>query len=434
MTKRLTCLCFILFLTCCLPNTPIVTPQSTSLPLSTVTRLPTVLLLPSSTSSTASPPSLTPTSTQKLTPTNRPTNTVAPTKTAIVESCSGAPEVLLKVGDWARVSVDPPLPNKIRNHPGTSGEVIGWVQPGENVLVVDGPRCNDGYTWWLVRNLSGLEGWTVEGDTSSYWLVEPIYAWYQLPNPLQSQGAKTYDLRELKIYADLALVYNMTGSYIPLATPMPRPLTQDTPEPNDPRYSDFGFASYAAHSFYTISGAIGDSFWVYDITDPLSRYYLNHQSYNDCTQVLRDNLDSDVIIKASLDPFCGMNQGIPILFKAGIKRIQFTGGEGVRYMIASGNYLTANTLTYHFQGLSDDGRYYITILIRPILHPYIIEDQLFYSDFGWILAWKDGQYEQAEKTYNSFNARIEELLNADQVKLYPSLEFLDEMMASIVIK
>ncbi len=77
---------------------------------------------------------------------------------------------------------------------------------------------------------------------------------------------------------------------------------------------------------------------------------------------------------------------------------------------------------------------YITGLFRPILHPYIIEDQLFGDDFGWLLEWKEGQYDEAQKSYDEFNTRIEELLNAGVVTLYPSLDFLDDMVASIVVK
>jgi hypothetical protein len=383
------------------------------------------------------PPS-TPTPTTKATSTHVSTNTPArsatPEKKDKVISCPGAPEITLKLNDWAMVSTDPPLPNKIRSQPGTSAELIGQVQPGENVLVVDGPTCADGYTWWFVRSLEGLEGWTVEGDNEGYWLVDPIYAWYDLPKPLTSQGVKTYDLRELKISADRALIGDITGSYNPLATPMPRPQTEETPFPDDPRYSDFGTASYAAHSFYNVSGTIGDYFWVYDLEDPLSRYYLNHMSYDDCTKALQKNLENAIPVRDYLDPFCGVNQGIPLLFKAGVKPIQFNGGKGVRYLTASGNSQTVNHLVYHFQGLSDNGRYYITGFFRPIFHPYIIEDQLYADDFGWLLEWKDGQYDEAQKSYDLFNARIEQLINAEAVTLYPSLEFLDNMMASIAMQ
>jgi hypothetical protein len=419
-------------------------------PTGTATLTPTASLVPAT--QTPLPPTDTPTSQSQVTstpeysrtptqvatkvPTTAPTKTATPTLGDNVTSCPDAPEILLKPGDWAMVSVDPPLPNKIRSQPGVSGELIGQVQPGENVLVVDGPRCADGYTWWYVRNLNELEGWTVEGDMEGYWLVDPISAWYQLPTPLNPSGSQPYDLRELKVSVDPALVDNITGSYNPLATPLPTPQTAETPFPDDPRYSDFGTASYAAHSFYAGSSTNGGDFWlwVYDLEDPLSRYYLNHMSYDDCTEALRKNLESHKIEPEYLKPFCGINGGIPLLFKTGVKPIQFTGGKGVRYLIASANYQTVNHLEYRFQGLSDDGRYYVSGISRPILHPYIIEDQLFGDDFGWLLEWKEGQYEQAQATYEEFNTRIEELLNAGVVTLYPSLEFLDNMMASIVIK
>ena len=413
---------------CTKPIETLVYPTQTPMHPSSYTPIATVLSTPISTPTRA----FTNTSTTK--PTFTPTWTITPVENYIIVNCPGAPDILLKLGDWAMVSMDPPLPNKLRSQPRSSSELIGQVQPGENVLVVDGPRCADKYTWWYVRRLDGLEGWTVEGDAEGYWLVDPIYAWYQLPDPLTSQGVKTYDLRELKISANLALINDITGNYNPLATPLPTPQTEETPFPDDPRYSDFGTASYAAHSFYNVSGTFDDYFWVYDLEDPLSRYYLNHMSYDDCTEALRKNLESPTIEPEYLKPFCGINGAIPLLFKASVKLIQFTGGEGVRYLIASGNYQTVNYLEYRFQGLSEDGRYYISGFFKPIIHPYIIEDQLYGDDFGWLLEWKEGQYEQAQKSYDLFNARIEELLNAGMVTLYPSLEFLDDMMASIVSK
>lgn len=342
---------------------------------------------------------------------------------------------MLKTGDWARVSVDPPLPNKLRSAPGSSGELIGQAQPGENLLVLEGPSCADGYHWWLVRDLEGMEGWTAEGDAEGYWLVQPIAAWYPLPDPLAARGLKTHDLREISLSADTALISGISGNFNPLATPLPRPQTEETPEPDDPRYSEFGTVAYAAHSFYDLSDTIDGDFWlwIYDLQDPLSRYYLNHRRDTDCTQALRQTLKSEEIDPTRLNPFCGINQGIPLLFKADIKSIQFEGGQGVRYLIASGNYLTANQMEYIFQGLSDDKRYYIRGHFRPVLHPYIVEAPLD-NDFGPIMAWKEGQYDEAQASYDAFNARIEKMLNAGVVPLYPSLDFLDEMMASIVIK
>jgi hypothetical protein len=266
--------------------------------------------------------------------------------------------------------------------------------------------------------------------------VHPIWAWYDLPAPIEVGGSQSYDLRELSLSADKALISNLNGGYNPLATPLPRPQTEETPAPEDPRYSDFGTAAYAAHSFYGGEGASGASLrmWVYELEDPLSRYYLNQQRGEDCTEDLRKNLDSPQMQAELLDPFCGINGGIPIHFKAGLKRIEFTGGEGLRYFIASANYQTIDHLEYFFQGLSNDGRFYILVMFRPVLHPYILESQLLEGNFGWLLAWKDGQYEAAQATYDEFNARVEALLNAGMLALFPSIELVDEIMSSIVIK
>jgi hypothetical protein len=356
--------------------------------------------------------------------------------TGAITACPGAPAILLKINDWARVNVDPPSPSRIRSQPGGSGEIIGQVQPGENVLVVDGPQCANGYTWWFVRSLDGLEGWAAEGDANGYWLFEPISVWYQLPEPLVALGTKTYDLREMRISPDKALVSGISGNYLPLATPLPTPQTAETPWPDDPRGSlNMGYtASYAAQSGYGISGAIGGNITVYDLQDPLSRYYINRMSYDDCTQALRKNLESGEIVAAYLDPFCGSNGAIPLHFIVDVKPIQFSGGKGVRFLISSANWLTVNKMEYIFQGLSDDGRYFIRGRIPDIAHPYIVDQQLWENDFGPLLAWKEGQYEEAGKSYQVFNARMEKLLNAGVVPLYPALELLDAMMASIVIK
>jgi hypothetical protein len=106
----------------------------------------------------------------------------------------------------------------------------------------------------------------------------------------------------------------------------------------------------------------------------------------------------------------------------------------VRFLISSSNYLTVNNLNYIFQGLSDDGRYMIYGLFRPIAHPYIVDATTLQTDFGPLLGWKDGQYEEAEASYELFNGRIEEMIEAGVLPLYPSLEFLDEMLSSIVIR
>ncbi len=110
----------------------------------------------------------------------RPPVTVAPTLTETVapesgpwEACPGAAYLSrLRVGDKAKVSEDPPLANRVRRQPSLSGEVIGYIEPGEEMTILEGPGCSAGWVWWRVRSLeTDLEGWTAEGDDDSYWLV-----------------------------------------------------------------------------------------------------------------------------------------------------------------------------------------------------------------------------------------------------------------------
>jgi hypothetical protein len=368
----------------------------------------------------------------------RPLTTLAAlTDPSSAGACPGAPPFTLMLGDWARVSVDPPQSSRIRSNPGSGGEVLGEAQPGDNLLVIDGPQCASGLTWWKVRSLDGLEGWAAEGDADAYWLVEPISAWYQLPPPLASGNLVSYSLREINISAPSALIDDFSAEFFPLATPMPTPATIQTPWPEDPRSSIYTSAGHSTHSTYRIVSHVltSSSIRVYDLQDPLSQYYVNNLVYGGCTDMLRDNLQNDPLVESYIISFCGIGGGIPVDFIVDAQPIQFTGGRGLRFLLSSGNYLTTNELNYIFQGLSDDGRYYIVALLRDITHPYIVDSNLLMEgDFGPLLGWRDGQYDEAETSYAVFNERTETLLDAQVVTLYPQLQLLDAMMASIVIK
>jgi len=119
-----------------------------------------------------------------------------------VVTCPGAPEISLKNDDWAIVSLDPSIPNNVRSQPNRSGEVIGQIQPGENVLVLDGPRCTDGYTWWFIHSVTGIEGWTAEGDATGYWLIpiQPLSAEW-----VSSQNVITLTSEQVRSAVDIEI-------------------------------------------------------------------------------------------------------------------------------------------------------------------------------------------------------------------------------------
>jgi hypothetical protein len=87
-------------------------------------------------------------------------------------ACSQAPLSRLHVGMQAYVSYVPPLSNRVRSDAGTSERILGYIGPGEEITILDGPACANGWIWWKIRSSeSGLTGWTAEGDQSDYWLV-----------------------------------------------------------------------------------------------------------------------------------------------------------------------------------------------------------------------------------------------------------------------
>src|SRR3990172_1659557 len=81
----------------------------------------------------------------------------------------------LRGGDNREGSSDPPLAPRARGEPVMDAEVLGFIQPGEDALVIDGPGCSNGWVWWKVQSKeTDVEGWTAEGDSSSYWLVPVV--------------------------------------------------------------------------------------------------------------------------------------------------------------------------------------------------------------------------------------------------------------------
>lgn len=132
----------------------------------TSTATPT--LEPSLTSTLPVPPSPTLTLTPTLSPS--PSQTGEPQGTW--QPCAGIYPSRLHVGGKAYVAYDPPLPNRVRVQPNTDSPVLGFLQPGDRMDILEGPVCSNQWIWWRVRaHSTGMTGWTAEGDETDYWLV-----------------------------------------------------------------------------------------------------------------------------------------------------------------------------------------------------------------------------------------------------------------------
>lgn len=92
----------------------------------------------------------------------------APTTAPETVSCPGTLDPLLTIGEEGHVL--PGSGNNVRVTPSVQGSRVGSLQPGVTFTVVGGPECADGYLWWQVESGS-ISGWTVQGDSSDYWVA-----------------------------------------------------------------------------------------------------------------------------------------------------------------------------------------------------------------------------------------------------------------------
>ena len=130
---------------------------------------------------TTKPPAtimLAPTDLPAATATIPPTNTRTPVASPQATTCPGAPAISIRRNVWAQISLNPPISNNVRSEAGLNGKWLGGLKPGEVVMILDGPRCADGYTWWFVRSLGELKGWTAVGDVEGYWIFQPFDAFF----------------------------------------------------------------------------------------------------------------------------------------------------------------------------------------------------------------------------------------------------------------
>ena len=127
-----------------------------------------------------SPTFLTHTSTPTSVSTPTPTRSSTPTATFTVIAeeetvwypCPDLYPSRLSIGERAYVSFNPPLANNVREQPSLNAALLGKIQPGGEMEILDGPECSNHMVWWYIQ-ASGisLRGWTSEGDIDDYWLV-----------------------------------------------------------------------------------------------------------------------------------------------------------------------------------------------------------------------------------------------------------------------
>ena len=102
--------------------------------------------------------------------------TTTSTSTAGADDCGDHENNGIAIGVVARTTIDDGNPLNMRNNVGTTGTQVSRIIPeGDSFLVIAGPRCADGYTWWNIRLNDGITGWVAQAGQDFFW-IEPVPA------------------------------------------------------------------------------------------------------------------------------------------------------------------------------------------------------------------------------------------------------------------
>ncbi|MEQ8671931.1 MAG: SH3 domain-containing protein [Aggregatilineales bacterium] len=278
--------------------------------------------------------------------------------------------------------------NRMRNQPTTAGANIGRIPAGAIFDVLAGPVCADGFNWWQV-DYDGRIGWTVEGDSDTYWL-----------QPLISTDLMQYELD----YGDLAegidgMIFdaNVLSSAPELSTPAflySILAGWESVSNTDASISIYPVAAYADLSDYT--------------AETLAE--------------LRDILDVQGLPEDISDRFFLPNIMTAQMFRAHIGFVDFENGRGLRYITQFAQDMSPvhNAGTrYVFLGLTDDGAFFISALL-PISMDFLPESYES-ADFNI----------EPENYLDYLYGVVSQINNAPPSAFTPNLAAIDAMFESL---
>jgi hypothetical protein len=125
------------------------------------------------------------------------------------------------------------------------------------------------------------------------------------------------------------------------------------------------------------------------------------------------------------------------MFAANIQRIRFQNGNGVRFVTQYGQAvgpIANNGVFYHFQGLTDDGKYYI-IAVLPVELPFLENgnDPNAGVPAGGV-PFPGYNYSDAKYFDDYFKAVTDKMNATDAGVFQPSLAKLDALMQSFAVQ
>jgi len=234
------------------------------------------------------------------------------------------------------------------------------------------------------------------------------------PTPTPTVEAPT---RYFMQYDDISFYYissvasKVTGSTLDKNLDVNNPIT--------PKLDQFEFQNYAAISQLKPRITV---FALQDLKD------LGGESVNRQADKLKQLLAAQPANPAGDLPML-LGEPAVQLMRANLESVKFQNGSGIRYITQYGEQpwpFDNSRLFYTYQGLTDDGAYYVSAVL-PVNHAALEGDD------G--LARMQEDYGQFQSNYPAYIDYIQKQLNAEQPNSFsPSLASLDAMIKSLVIE
>lgn len=110
--------------------------------------------------------------------------------------------------------------------------------------------------------------------------------------------------------------------------------------------------------------------------------------------------------------------------------IAFNGGQGVRFITQYNefdNVISNRTIFYTFQGLSEDGKYWVAVSL-PVSNPSLPASDYLYPPEGYT-------HESWSQNYDSYLSQVKEMLAAQAAKsFFPTIGTLDSLVESMTVQ
>lgn len=293
----------------------------------------------------------------------------------------------------------PGLPNNIREEPDTSANRLGQIPGNGFFIVLQGPECNDGFTWYEVASPFAT-GWTVASTDRAIFMeaFEGIYT-----NALNLEFAFPTDIAD-----DVAVEFvDATDNF-----PAYRQITfEDYADVSGNSFIEPQVRIFAANAFEDFEGQAADTASVV---------------LPEILTTLEDEIDLTSYLTGEIPEF---SPGAAQIAFAHPQYLPNYTGTGYRYIASYAQdflSVTNEFLEYRYQGFSEDGTYFLDASF-PIDAP----DSDF-PVFDQEAAAEDADFGEAR--FAEYAIDVREYLEAfDDTSYTPNLRSLDALIASLLV-